>query len=590
MKQFFKMMFASALGVFISIGILILIWLVMLIGMVSSLSSSPQKMAKSDEKVLVLPLKGFLPEVANESPIPSMLNQKKSLSIKDVLEAIEIAKESKQIEGIYLDISALFTGTASVDVIRRSLIDFKESGKFVVAYGDNYTQNGYYLASVADKIFLNPQGALALTGLSSQVSFYKGILKKAGIEMVVFKVGTFKGAVEPFLLDKLSDENRQQITSYQQSIWKNIVCTIAFARNISNDQINGFVDNGFMFAPAQKAVEYGFVDELNYKEEATKYVKGLVGDELNKNLKAVSVASIKGLKKKNPVVRGDQIAVIYAEGEITSSDFVSPYGNSNVITEKFAEDLIKLKRDDKVKAVVLRINSPGGSGFVSEQIWKQVNDLKNEKTIVVSMGNVAASGGYYIACAADKIVAEPNTLTGSIGVFSAIPNAAELYAKLDLTTDVVKTNKYGDIGDPSRPMHEDEKALIQGSVEHFYDVFITRCADGRGMSKNEIDEIAQGRVWTGEQALERGLVDELGGLVHAIKVAAELANLEDYQIKTVTRSNDPLMEFVKKFAGEVKTSIMKDALGDEYEMFDVIRSIKRMSGIQARLPYDIGFL
>ena len=587
MKQFFKMMFASALGVFISLGILMLIWFIIMISVISSISSSQQRIPKSDEKVLLLPLKGSLPEVSNESPFASLINQNKSLSIKDILDAIEIAKESKQIEGIYVDMSSLITGTATVDVIRRALVDFRESGKFVVAYADNYTQNGYYLASVANKVFLNPQGMLALTGFVSQPTFYKGILKKAGIEMIIFKVGTFKGAVEPFMLDKLSDENRLQITSYQQGIWKNVVKNIAAARSVSSDQINDFADSGFMFAPARKAVELGLVDELKYKEEATKYVKELIGADLNKNLKVVDIVKIKGLKKKNPIAKGDRIAVIYAEGEITSSDLTSPYSSSNVITEKFADELIKLKRDDKVKAVVLRVNSPGGSGYVSEQIWKQVNDLRNDKIIVVSMGNVAASGGYYIACAANKIIAEANTLTGSIGVFGMFPNAAELYNKLDLTTDIVKTNKYGDFGDLSRPMREDEKALMQGYIENFYDVFLTRCADGRGMTKEEIDGIAQGRVWTGEQALERGLVDELGDLGHAIKVAAELAGLDNYQLKTVSGSTDPLTEFLKKQLGDVKSSLIQDALGDDYELLNVIRTIRRMSGIQARLPYDM---
>ena len=590
MKQFFKMMFASALGVFISLGLLMFIWFFMMISMISSISSSTQRVPKSDEKTLALPMKGIMTEVADSNPFSNMFNQNKNIALKDILEAIEIAKEHKQIEGIYLDISTLSAGTASVDVIRRALVDFKNSGKFVVAYADNYTQKGYYLASVADKVFLNPQGALALTGLSTQPTFYKGILKKAGVEMMIFKVGTFKGAVEPFMLDQLSDENREQITSYQQGIWKNMVNNIGEARNISNDKINSFADNGFMFAPAKQAIEYGLVDELNYREEAVKYVKGLVGADLNKNLKTVDISTIKGLKKTIPVMKGDRIAVVYAEGEITSSDLAPPYYSENLITEKLVDELIKLKRDDKVKAVVLRVNSPGGSGYVSEQIWKQVNDLKNEKKIVVSMGNVAASGGYYISCAADRIIAEANTLTGSIGVFGMFPNATELYKKLDLTTDVVKTNKYADFGDIARPMHEDEKALMQGYIENFYDVFLTRCADGRGKTKEEIDLIAQGRVWTGEQALERGLVDELGDLEHAIKVAAELAGLENYQIKTVSGSSDSFMEFLKKQMGEAKLSIVRDALGDEYKLFDDMLSIKRMNGIQARLPFDFDAL
>ena len=589
MKQFFKMMFASALGVFISIGILMLIGLIIMIGMLSSLmSSTSDRLPKGDEKVFVLSLNGGLTEIATANPFGDLFNPGKSLSLNDILAAIKAAKESTHIEGIYLDVTSLSTGTANIDAIRRALVDFKESDKFIVAYSDNYTQGCYYLSSVADKVFLNPQGVLALSGLVSQTTFYKGILKKAGIEVLVFKVGTFKGAVEPFLLDKLSDANREQITSYQQGIWGNVVNNISSARNISISQVNAFADNGLMIAPASKAVEYGLVDDLKYREEAENYVKERVGVASDQKLKTVNVANLKGLKKKNLLQKGDQIAVIYAEGEIVSSETVSPYGgNANYITEKLADELIKLKKDKKVKAVVLRVNSPGGSAYISDQIWKQVNDLKNEKKIVVSMGNVAASGGYYISCAANKIISEANTLTGSIGVFGIFPNMTGLFNTLDLTTDVVKTNKYADLGDPSRPMREDEKMIIQNHVENFYDVFLTRCADGRGMTKEEIDRVAQGRVWTGEQALERGLVDEIGDLERAIEVAADLAGLTDYHIKTVSGSSDPFTEFLKKQMGEIKSSVVRDALGEDMEWLKIIHTIRNTSGIQARLPYDM---
>jgi protease-4 len=588
MKQFFKMMFASILGVFISVSILMLIGFVMFIGMISSIkTSSFDSMPQSDEKVFKLSLNGGLAEVTTESPFGSLFGSEKPLSLKDILSAIEAAKENDNIEGIYLDVSSLATGTANVDAIRRELLDFKSSGKFIVAYADNYTQQCYYLSSVADKVFLNPLGLLQLTGFASQTTFYKGILKKAGIEMLVFKVGTYKGAVEPFMLDKLSDANRAQITSYQRGIWNNIVGNIASARNLSEDRINDFADNGFMFAPAGKAVEYGLIDELKYREDSENYIKELIGIESDKKLKTISIGRMKNLKKKGSAKKGDQIAVIYAEGEITSSDNVSQYDNTNYITEKLVDELIKLKKDDKIKAVVLRVNSPGGSGYVSEQIWKQVNELKKKKKIVVSMGNVAASGGYYISCAADKIISEANTLTGSIGVFGIFPNATGLFEKMDLTTDVVKTNKYADFGDISRPMRDDEKAIMQGYVEHFYDVFLTRCADGRNMTKEEIDSVGQGRVWTGEQALDLGLIDEIGDIDRAIEVAADLAGLTEYSLKTVLGSSDPLTDYLKKQMGEIKSSVIQDALGEDYELFNVMHSIRRTSGIQARLPYDM---
>jgi protease-4 len=587
MKQFFKMLFASTLGAFISIGIFTLMGFFMFLGIISSLgSSSTVYMPKNDEKVFRIPIKGSLTEITSESPFGSLFGSDKSFSLQDVLSAIREAKENDKIEGIYLDVSYLSTGTAGIDAIRRALTEFRESGKFIVAYADSYTQKGYYLSSVADQVFLNPQGLLQLTGLASQTMFYKGILKKAGIEMQVFKVGTYKGAVEPFLLDKLSEANREQITSYQQGIWNNIAGNIAAARNISTDYVNDFVDQGLMFAPAEKAVECGLVDALKYREEVENYLKERTGIQPDKKLKTISMAQMKNIKKKVPQKKADQIAVLYAEGEIMNADNTPQYSEDNYITEKLVDELIKLKKDDKVKAIVLRVNSPGGSAYLSEQIWKQVNDIKKEKKIVVSMGNVAASGGYYISCAADKIISEANTLTGSIGVFGVFPNMAGLFDKTDLTTDVVKTNRYSDFGDISRPMRDDEKALIQGYVEHIYDVFLTRCAEGRGMTKEAVNEIGQGRVWTGEQALERGLVDEIGGMERAIEVAAELAGLTDYRVKIVSGSSDPITEYLKKQLGEVKSAAISQALGEELELFRMLKTAKQAGGIQARLPYD----
>ena len=588
MKQFFKMMFASAIGVLISLGILSFISVFMFIGMLSSISSSStEQVLNNNESVFKLSLNGEMKETAKENPFGSMFGKDNSLCLSDILTAIEAAKENDKIKGIYLDATNLATGTANVDVIRRELLDFKKSGKFIVAYADNYTQKCYHLASVADKVYLNPLGIVQLTGLVSQAMFYKEMLKKAGIEMLVFKVGTFKGAVEPFMLDKLSEENRMQITSFQKGIWDNIVKNISESRNISVDDVNAFADKGLFFSPAEKAVESGLIDDLKYRDDVENAIKELAGIDADKKLKTVNVAKMKNQKKKNTIKKGDQIAIIYAEGEINSSQVLPKYSNANYITEKLADELIKLKKDDNVKAIVLRVNSPGGSAFVSDQIWKQVNEIKKDKKIVVSMGNMAASGGYYISCAADKIVAEANTLTGSIGVFSIFPNATGLLDKLDLTTDVVKTNKYADFGDMSRPMRDDEKALFQAATENFYDIFLSRCAEGRGMTKEEIDNVGQGRVWTGEQALERGLVDEIGDVDRAIEIAAELAGLSDYYIKTVTGSIDPITEYLLEQMGEVKTSIVKETLGNDYEFFNILHTIRNTYGVQARLPYDI---
>lgn len=589
MKQFFKMMFASTLGFFVGLMLAGMIAIVFMIGMVAGLSSNSQAVytPKAENSVFKIAFEGDIRESAEENPFTNLLTGREpDLSLRDLLKSIRHAKEQESVKGIYLDMGVFSGGTASLDAVRRALMDFKESGKFIVAYADNYTQGGYYLASVADKIYLNPQGILGLTGLSSQTMFYKGLLQKIGVEMMVFKVGTYKGAVEPFIADKLSDANREQITSYQNSIWGNITKGIAKSRNITVEDVNRFADEGAFFASPEKAVEYKLIDELKYRSEVEKYLieqSGQTGDKL----KTVGLSNMKNVKKTEREYR-NKIAIVYAEGEITQQIISSPYsGNFPCISEKINDDLRKLADNKDVKAVVLRINSPGGSAYTSEQIWKQVYELKKKKPVVVSMGSVAASGGYYIASGASKIIAEPNTLTGSIGIFGMFPNTAGLFNKLALTTDIVKTNRYADFGDPARPMTDDEKALIQGYIERGYDTFLTRCAEGRGVSKADIDSIGQGRVWTGEQALKIGLVDELGGIERAVELAGELAEIYNYNIMEVSTDHDFLKELLEKQIEVVKQSVVKDMLGDEYEHFRTLQKVKATYGIQARIPYDL---
>lgn len=589
MKQFFKMMFASTLGFFVGLMLAGVIAIVFMIGMVAGLSSNSQAVytPKAENSVFKIAFEGDIRESAEENPFTNLLTGREpDLSLRDLLKSIRHAKEQESVKGIYLDMGVFSGGTASLDAVRRALMDFKESGKFIVAYADNYTQGGYYLASVADKIYLNPQGILGLTGLSSRTMFYKGLLQKIGVEMMVFKVGTYKGAVEPFIADKLSDANREQITSYQNSIWGNITKGIAKCRNITVEDVNRFADEGAFFASPEKAVEYKLIDELKYRSEVEKYLieqSGQTGDKL----KTVGLSNMKNVKKTEREYR-NKIAIVYAEGEIMQQIISSPYsGNFPCISEKINDDLRKLADNKDVKAVVLRINSPGGSAYTSEQIWKQVYELKKKKPVVVSMGSVAASGGYYIASGASKIIAEPNTLTGSIGIFGMFPNTAGLFNKLALTTDMVKTNRYADFGDPSRPMTDDEKALIQGYIERGYDTFLTRCAEGRGVSKADIDSIGQGRVWTGEQALKIGLVDELGGIERAVELAGELAEIYNYNIMEVSTDHDFLKELLEKQIEVVKQSVVKDMLGDEYEHFRTLQKVKATYGIQARIPYDL---
>lgn len=584
MKQFFKMMFASALGAILAAGLLITLSIFLLIGISASMSQ-PTTFSPSSNSVLKIELNGALSDQKTDNPYAMLLGEEDTeLSLTDILKAIKEAKNSDNIKGIYIEAGNFSAGSSSIDAIRRAITDFKESGKFVVAYGDQYTQGSYYLASVADKVYINPQGALLLTGMSSQTMFYKGLLNKLGVEMLIFKVGTYKGAVEPFMLDQLSDANREQISSYMNGIWDNITADIAKSRKITVEDVNHYADQGFAIALPEKALECGLVDELKYKPEAEEYVKELAG-QTDKKLKTVGVDKVRNIKSKEGKSK-NKIAVLYAEGEITEA-VTSPYSMDKSITEKVAKELIKLKEDESIKAVVLRVNSPGGSAFTSEQIWKQVLELKKVKPIVVSMGDVAASGGYYISCAANKIVAEPNTLTGSIGIFGMFPNMTGLFNKVALTTDVVKTNTYADLGDVSRPMREDEKALIQSRIESGYDTFITRCADGRGMTKAAIDSIGQGRVWTGEQAIEKGLVDELGGIEKAIAVAAKLADLKDYKLVEVSGSKDFLKDLFEKQLDEVKLNVVKQLMGEDFEYFKTLNLIKSAPAIQTRLPYDV---
>ncbi|MBE6301850.1 MAG: signal peptide peptidase SppA [Parabacteroides distasonis] len=586
MKQFFKTVFASTLGVLIALGIVMMASFFFLIGIAASAGSSSSEYKPKDNSVFKLSLNGEIVEQANENPFAELMGEESTqLALPKIIKAIRKAKDNEQIKGIYLEAGNLSSLYASVETVRRELEDFKSSGKFIVSYGDNYTQNAYYICSVADSIFLNPLGTVGLTGLLSQGLFYTGLAEKLGIEHYIFKVGTYKSAVEPFFLKKFSDANKEQLISYLGSIWGNMTSTIEKNRKISSEELTRYLNEGLALGQATNAIEYKLVDALCYRYEAENCVKKLAGQDLKDKLVAAGVDKVASIPVKEKEC-DDEIAVLYAEGEILDSE--SPMSNVSVITEELAGKLRKLQQDDDVKAVVLRVNSPGGSAYVSEQIWKAVVDLKAEKPIVVSMGDVAASGGYYISCAANKIFAERTTLTGSIGVFGVVRNLTGTFEKVGISTDVVKTNKYADLGDLSRPMREDEKALIQRSVEQTYDLFLTRCADGRGTTKAAIDSIGQGRVWAGEQALERGLVDQLGGLDDAIKEAAALADLTEYSIKEAEGTKDFFTKFMEKQMEEMKVSIVKSVIGEEqFKLYSTIKQAETQSGIMARMPYMI---
>lgn len=587
MKQFFKTVFASTLGVLIATGILVIGCVCFIIGLAAS-SSGSSVYTPEKNTVFKISLKGTLADQVNKNPFAELMGETgEEMSVSDVIKAIRRAKENENIKGIYLEAGHLSGGFAGIEAIHRELKDFKTSGKFIVAYGDDYAQGDYYLCSVADSVFLNPQGSVSLTGLRLRGLFFTGLAEKLGVEHYIFKVGTYKGAVEPYFLKKFSDPNREQLSSFLGDVWGNITVDIESNRKISADELNRYMNEGLALGDASNAIDYELVDGLRYRFEAENSVKALAGLEQKDKLKTVGVDKIVTIADKTKDKK-DKIAILYAEGEINEDNSSSPMSmNAKVISEKMVTELRKLKEDEGVKAVVFRVNSPGGSAYISEQIWKQVVDLKAVKPIVVSMGDYAASGGYYISCGASKIFAERTTLTGSIGVFGIFRNWTETYEKVGITTDVVKTNTYADLGDDSRPMRDDEKALIQRHVEHTYDLFLGRCADGRGKTKAEIDSIGQGRVWTGQQALERGLVDKLGGMDDAIKEAALLANITEYSVITADSPKDFFTEFLEKKMEEAKLTMIKSALGEEYQLFNTIQRAKTEKGIVARMPYEI---
>lgn len=578
------MVLASTVGVCLASVVLSFLAFIFFMAIIASSGSSSTYSLRKNS-ILKIELSGTLNDRVVSDPLEGLFGEAtKQQSLGDIISAIKKAKDNENIKGIYLKGGPVFSaGTASRDAIRSALKEFKESGKFVVAYSDNYSQSAYHVSSLADKVFLNPQGMLDLHGLAANPTFYTGLLEKLGVKMEVFKVGTFKSAVEPFMLDKMSDANREQLTSYLGSLWKNISTEIATDRNCSVDSLNAFINKGVLFSDPENLIGMGLVDSLVYTTEVEKYFEETLGVE---EVKMALVSDMKSVPSKEKTY-DDKIAVLFAEGEITSIS-TGMFRTGTVISdEEYVKELKKLRKNKDVKAVVFRINSPGGSGYMSEQIWKEVVELKKEKPVVVSMGDVAASGGYYIACAADWIIAQPTTITGSIGVFGNFPNFEGLYGKIGLTTDVVKTNTFADFGDVSRAMRADEKALLQGYVERFYDVFLTRCADGRGKTKAEIDSIGQGRVWTGEQALEIGLVDELGDLSLAIEVAAEKAGLEHYSTSRYPQDKDFLTLLLEQSMGNVKMRLVKDLVDEtEFKHVLLVNRIKQQDKIQARLPFD----
>ena len=585
MKDFLKFTLATVTGIIISSVVLFFISILVVFSMVSSSESETQVRKNS---VMMLDLNGTLTERSQENPLDFLMKEDyKTYGLDDILSSIRKAKENEDIKGIYIQATSLGAGFASLEEIRDALKDFKESGKFIVAYGDTYTQNLYYLSSVADKVLLNPQGMLEWRGLAATPMFFKDLLEKIGVEMQIFKVGTYKSAVEPFISTGMSPANREQVNVYLSSIWGQITSSVAESRNLSVEALNKEADRMLMFYPAEESVKNGLVDTLIYKNDVRDYLKNMVGIDKDDNMPVLGIQDMINVKKNVPRDKsGNVIAVYYAYGEIDGGSSAST--DEGINSEKVIKDLRKLKDDENVKAVVLRVNSPGGSAYGSEQIWYAVNQLKKEKPVIVSMGDYAASGGYYIACNADTIVAEPTTLTGSIGIFGMMPNAKGLTEKLGVNFDVVKTNPYADFGNLTRPMNDGEKGLMQMYVNKGYELFLTRCSDGRGISMEELDKIAQGRVWTGSTAKELGLVDELGGLDKALEIAIAKAGVDAYTVMNYPKKEGFLESLMNTNPGNyIKARMLNGKMNDVYRQFSIIENFDKIDRIQARVPFEL---
>lgn len=586
MKDFFKIVLASALGFLIAN---IIFSIVSIFFFFAFMGSFVGDMGKStfklqDNSVLHLKLSGTINErVAQDDPFRMLLGSKtpSTMGLNDITHAIRKAKENSSIKGIYIDSRMFAASTASLAEIRGELLRFKESGKFIVAYADTYTQGGYYIASVADKIAINPQGMLDLHGMAATPLFFKDALEKLGIEVQVFKVGTYKSAVEPFILTGMSDENREQVFSYLNDLWGTMGNDMTASRNISMDQFNSYVNEMPLFKDVDFLLQSNLVDTVLYEADMKNYIRSLLSIEEEKKIPSASVDDMKTVKPKKIKPSDNHIALLYAVGEITSGT-----GSSNIQDKYLVNEIEKLRKNKDIKAVVLRINSPGGSAYASEQIWKAITELKKEKPVVVSMSDVAASGGYYIACNANKIVAQPTTITGSIGIFGLFPNMKGTTEKLGLDIDVVKTHEYADFGNFARPMREGEKEILQSYVERGYDLFLSRCAEGRNIPKDTLAQYAEGRVWTGNQAKEIGLVDELGDVKRAIEIAANLAEVDTYLVYEYPQMRSFIEELLDSKKKELAAETLKEYLGDHYHILSLVKNIKEQDYVQARLPYN----
>jgi protease-4 len=594
MKQFFKFVLASMVGFLLTSVIVLVIIVVLIFGLFAE--ANDKTVEVEPNSILQISFNYPVSERTPNNPLSALnflgIDGEKSIGLNDILANIKKAKTDDNIKGIFLNESDITPGEATSEEIRNSLIDFKKSGKFIIAYSEIYTQGFYYLASVADKVYINPKGIFLFHGFSQQITFLKGALDKLGIEAQIIKVGTYKSAVEPYFLTKMSDANRLQVTSYLGSLYDHFLTGISESRKINKDSLFNYANELKVKLP-EDALKYKLVDGLKYKDEILDELKQRTGLDTKDDLKTVELGDYlksetqtsNENKDDNKKESKNRIAIVYASGEINGGD-----GDDNSIgSESISKALRQVRLDDKVKAVVLRVNSPGGSSLASDVIWREVMLTKKTKPIIVSMGDYAASGGYYISCAADSIFAEPNTITGSIGIFAVLPNMQKFFNdKLGVTFDGVKTGKYADLGNISRPLTPEEHAILQNQVDHGYDDFTKAVANGRHKTQAYINSIGQGRVWTGEQAIKNGLVDRLGNINDAVKSAAKKAGIKNYKLVAFPEQKSIFNKFGAGLTAEVKASMVKSELGNNFKYYEQIKSATQMMRTpQARLPYDM---
>jgi len=584
MKDFLKYTLATITGIILAS---FLFFFVMLGALSAIIASGDKPVSVSENSVLILKAGISTPDRGNENPLAGFDFLDMTLTpvpgLNEILKNIEKASSDTKIKGILIENGLFPSGWATTSEIRSALAKFKESGKFVISYSDYVlTQECYYLSTAADKIYINPESMVDFKGLSSEVMFYKKALEKIGVEVQVVRHGKFKGAVEPFILDRLSEENKAQIKDYAGSIWKSVLEDISASRGITTSELNRIADNldGNI---ASKALQSKLVDALMYRDELNDTLKSLAGIGLDKELNTISMSKYSKVPDHNKTIDvKNRIAVIYASGTI-----VTGKGNETNIGGNYYADVIRKERKDtSVKAIVLRVNSPGGNAIASDIMWRELELAAKVKPVVVSMGNYAASGGYYISAPATKIYANATTISGSIGVFGLIPNVGKLMEqKLGLSTEFVNTNENSEFPSVYRPLNNYEQEIMQRSIENVYNGFVGKVATGRDMSPQSVDSIGQGRVWSGTSAIRIGLVDELGGLKDAIKGAAELAGINTWSIRELPVIEDPFMKLLSQLSGEVKMNMLKKELGESVKYYNMVQEIRDLSGIQARLPY-----